>query len=138
MQTTEAPQSLSECDRNWNAVSLVSGPMSKQSARIAAITSLREMREHLAATWALHKHQISPDFDWRTWVLLGGRGSGKTCAGAAWIADLAKRPNLTLALVGPALHDVREVMIEGPSGVMTLAESRFELTPLSSSMRWGR
>ncbi|WP_292155792.1 terminase family protein [Brevundimonas sp.] len=81
------------------------------------------MREHLAATWALHKHQISPDFDWRTWVLLGGRGSGKTCAGAAWIADLAKRPNLTLALVGPALHDVREVMIEGPSGVMTLADA---------------
>ena len=81
------------------------------------------MQKRLDATWAFHKHQISPDHDWRTWVLLGGRGSGKTCAGAAWVTDLAKRPGLTLALVGPALHDVREVMIEGPSGVMTLADA---------------
>ena len=55
---------------------------------------------------------------------MGGRGSGKTYAGANWLSDLARGKNLTLALVGPALHDVREVMVEGPSGLKAVAERR--------------
>src|SRR5690606_4358014 len=62
-----------------------------------------------------------PDEGWRTWVLLGGRGSGKTFAGGFWINALAERGAYNLALVGPAFHDVREVMIEGPSGLRALA-----------------
>jgi len=62
-----------------------------------------------------------PDEGWRTWVLLGGRGSGKTFAGGFWINQLARRGVFNLALVGPAFHDVREVMIEGPSGLRALA-----------------
>ena len=66
----------------------------------------------------LNARQVWPlGFDWRTWVLLGGRGSGKTFAGAYWISELAKQDNLNIALVGSALHDVREVMVEGPSGL---------------------
>ncbi|QBX38892.1 DNA-packaging protein [Brevundimonas sp. S30B] len=64
---------------------------------------------------------------WRTWVLLGGRGSGKTFAGAFWLSQLAKRADRTFALVGPALHDVREVMVEGPSGLK--AQARRENRP---------
>ncbi len=56
---------------------------------------------------------------WRTWLLLGGRGAGKTRAGAEWIASQALRRR-RLALVGPSLHDVREVMVEGPSGLRRL------------------
>ncbi|WP_125256376.1 DNA-packaging protein [Brevundimonas fluminis] len=51
---------------------------------------------------------------------MGGRGSGKTFAGAHWLANEARTNDLTLALVGPTLHDVREVMVEGPSGVKAL------------------
>lgn len=70
----------------------------------------------------LHAHQRCPaDEDWRTWLLLGGRGSGKTFAGAFWISELARRGDLTMALVGPALHDVREVMVEGASGLKAVA-----------------
>ncbi|PZU53487.1 MAG: DNA-packaging protein [Brevundimonas sp.] len=54
--------------------------------------------------------------------MLGGRGSGKTFAGAVWIDTLARRSLVNLALVGPALHDVREVMVEGASGIKALAE----------------
>jgi phage terminase large subunit-like protein len=54
-------------------------------------------------------------------VLLGGRGSGKTFAGAWWLNQIAQAGDLTLALVGPALHDVREVMVEGPSGLKAMA-----------------
>ena len=79
------------------------------------------MREALKATPKLSDEQAWPrDLAWRTWVLLGGRGSGKTFAGAFWLSELARQDNLNLALVGPALHDVREVMVEGVSGLKAL------------------
>lgn len=70
-------------------------------------------------------HQRSPDYDpWTTWLMLGGRGAGKTFAGAGWITRYALAfPNL--ALVGPTLHDVREVMIEGPSGLKAMGGPLF-------------
>jgi len=59
---------------------------------------------------------------WSTWLFLGGRGAGKTLAGASWLADQAEAlgPRGRLALIGPTLHDVREVMIEGVSGIRSL------------------
>lgn len=70
----------------------------------------------------LHDHQIPPMVAWRSWLLLGGRGSGKTLAGATWLTKVAeKHAGVRLALVGPTLHDVREVMVEGPSGVLALS-----------------
>ena len=55
-------------------------------------------------------------------MLLGGRGAGKTFAGAWWINHLAEIKDRRFALVGPTLHDVREVMVEGPSGLKALPE----------------
>lgn len=69
-----------------------------------------------------HNHQAVPRSDWRTWLLLGGRGSGKTYAGAAWITERARVSGQVLAIVGPSLHDVREVMVEGPAGLKALAD----------------
>ncbi|GLS01340.1 hypothetical protein GCM10007859_13530 [Brevundimonas denitrificans] len=73
--------------------------------------------------FSLHDHQAPVGTpDWRTWVLLGGRGAGKTFAGAWWINHLADVKDRRFALVGPTLHDVREVMVEGPSGLKALPE----------------
>ena len=65
---------------------------------------------------------------WSTWLLLGGRGSGKTRAGAEWVHGLASavrpfagRVVSPIALVGETLADVREVMIEGPAGIVACA-----------------
>ncbi|MCC7268465.1 MAG: DNA-packaging protein [Caulobacteraceae bacterium] len=69
------------------------------------------------------RHQRPPPGDWRTWLFLGGRGAGKTYAGAAWLLDQSEHGG-RLALVGPTLHDVREVMIEGPSGLRALKGHR--------------
>jgi phage terminase large subunit-like protein len=62
---------------------------------------------------------------WTTWLFLGGRGAGKTWAGARWVRGLAlglppyaTQPVGRIALVGETEHDVREVMIEGVSGVL--------------------
>jgi phage terminase large subunit-like protein len=71
--------------------------------------------------WA-RKEQRAPEGDWRTWLFMGGRGAGKTRAGAEWISAQAQYGRAgRIALVGPALHDVREVMIEGASGLRRLA-----------------
>jgi phage terminase large subunit-like protein len=74
--------------------------------------------------WAL-PHQIAPDGAWKTWVIMGGRGAGKTRAGAEWVraqvegalpagAGRAKR----IALVGETVDQVREVMVFGESGIL--------------------
>jgi phage terminase large subunit-like protein len=69
--------------------------------------------------------QMPPPGDWRVWLLMGGRGSGKTRAGAEWVHDLAggkeARPGLRIALVAETLGDAREVMVDGVSGICRIA-----------------
>ena len=67
-----------------------------------------------------HDAQLEPDDPWRTWLFLGGRGAGKTRAGAQSTLFRAL-PDTRIALIGPTLHDVREVMIDGPSGLRTIS-----------------
>ncbi len=69
--------------------------------------------------------QLPPDGVWRTWVFLGGRGAGKTRAGAEWVNAQARYGRAgRIALIGPTFHDVREVMIEGHSGLRSLGSKR--------------
>lgn len=75
-----------------------------------------------------------------TWLAIGGRGSGKTRLGAEWVNALVRglppftetgRRHCRIALVGETLNDVREVMIDGPSGIRTIARGerpRYEPT----------
>src|SRR5690606_33996394 len=76
------------------------------------------------AMWRLTAHagQRAPEGAWRTRVFLGGRGAGKTRAGAEWVWETAARLGAggRIALVAPTLHDARTVMAEGPSGVLNL------------------
>lgn len=82
-----------------------------------------QLHELIESQFTLHDHQAPAGRkDWRTWVLLGGRGAGKTFTGAWWINHLAEIKDRRFALVGPTLHDVREVMVEGPSGLKVLPE----------------
>lgn len=61
--------------------------------------------------------QTPPETDWLIWLFLGGRGAGKTRAGAEWVREQARDPEARIALVAPTFNDVREVMIEGVSGL---------------------
>ena len=63
--------------------------------------------------------QKPPSGDWRTWLLMGGRGSGKTRAGAEWVHKVASEAAapLRIALVAETLADAREVMVDGVSGI---------------------
>jgi phage terminase large subunit-like protein len=71
--------------------------------------------------------QKPPEGDWRTWLIMGGRGSGKTRAGAEWVQALASqkgRSDLRIALVAETLGDAREVMIDGVSGICRIAGTK--------------
>ncbi len=62
--------------------------------------------------------QIPPDGDWLIWLLIGGRGSGKTRAGAEWIRSLVEEGVTPIALVGETIVEAKSVMVRGPSGLM--------------------
>lgn len=80
-----------------------------------------------------HAAQLPPDGDWLTWLFLGGRGAGKTRAGAEWIAEQADLcPGGRFALIAPTEHDLREVMIDGASGLLNLPNRK---APRYSSSR---
>lgn len=74
-------------------------------------------------SWA-HPAQLAPQGDWQAWLFLGGRGAGKTRAGAEWIRTRIAGGAGRIALVGPTHGDVREVMIAGPSGLRSLGPRR--------------
>jgi phage terminase large subunit-like protein len=77
--------------------------------------------------WARDR-QLPPERAWRTWLICAGRGFGKTRAGAEWVRDIARHDgNARIALVGASLAEVRQVMVEGDSGV--LAASPGALAP---------
>ena len=70
--------------------------------------------------WA-RDEQVAPAGDWRTWLIMAGRGFGKTRAGAEWVREVAQDPTARIALVGATLAEVRSVMVEGESGLLATA-----------------
>jgi phage terminase large subunit-like protein len=88
----------------------------------------RRLLESFFGAGGVHQMPPDPAGDWHTWLLLGGRGAGKTRAGAEWVTGLvggvigiAARPVGRIALVGETFADVRDVMIDGPSGLRAVA-----------------
>jgi phage terminase large subunit-like protein len=69
--------------------------------------------------WA-RQAQLPPDGDWVTWLLMGGRGAGKTRAGAEWVRGLAAHKIGPIALVGQTITEAIAVMVLGPSGLMAV------------------
>ncbi len=85
--------------------------------------------------WA-REEQLAPRGDWRIWLFLGGRGSGKTRSGAEWIADGVARGKMRrIALIGATHHDARSVMIEGESGLLSVSPSA-SFEPSNGRVLW--
>jgi len=78
----------------------------------------------LPQTWAAQARpsQVPPGVDWDTWLILAGRGFGKTRAGAGWVHQMADEvPGARIALLGATAADARAVMVEGESGLLAKA-----------------
>jgi phage terminase large subunit-like protein len=73
------------------------------------------------ARWRTCGQEI-PVGDWRTWLVMAGRGFGKTRMGAEWVREIAEGGNddTRIALVGATIAEVRAVMIEGESGLLSV------------------
>lgn len=76
--------------------------------------------------WAM-PHQMAPTGEWRTWVILGGRGAGKTRAGAEWVRRMVEGPlphaagqARRVGLIAETMDQAREVMVFGDSGIMAV------------------
>lgn len=67
--------------------------------------------------------QLPPPGDWQNWLILAGRGWGKTRTGAEWIrAEVMSGRAGRIALIGETAADVRDVMVEGPSGILKISK----------------
>ena len=107
------------------AALIASGTREAQAEFLTALSN-DELRAlpYLFEFWAL-PHQLPPEGDWKTWVIMGGRGAGKTRAGAEWVRaqvegalpedeGRARR----LAIIGETYDQARDVMIFGESGII--------------------
>ena len=84
--------------------------------------------EEFEYDWSLkaRKNQLPPGGDWRVWLILAGRGFGKTRMGAETVRSFAQSGLYRrIALVGETEHDVRAVMIEGESGLLNISPPSF-------------
>ena len=74
--------------------------------------------------WARPEQLPPAGDDWAIWLYLAGRGAGKTRSAAEWVRDMAKRTDkgqLRFALVARTAADVRDVIVEGESGIISVS-----------------
>jgi phage terminase large subunit-like protein len=95
--------------------------------------------ETLEPSWRPRDEQQAPMGDWRIWLLLAGRGFGKTRAGAEWVREQAETYKAArIALVAPTAADARDVMVEGESGLLAIASApnRPRYEPSKRRLTW--
>lgn len=73
--------------------------------------------------WA-RPDQLAPPGQWVVWLLMGGRGAGKTRSGAEWVRAQVKAGRGLIHLVAETAADCRDVMVEGPSGILKVSWTR--------------
>lgn len=98
----------------------------------------RREYEYCWHNWA-RDEQLAPAGDWTVWLVMAGRGFGKTRAGAEWVRDIAEGDgNARFALVGANYAEARMVMVEGESGLLSIAppDNRPVWEPSLKRLRW--
>ena len=71
----------------------------------------------------LRPEQIEPVDDYRVWLILAGRGFGKTRAGSEWVREKARETSqgrLRMGIVAKTAADVRDTVVEGLSGILAV------------------
>jgi phage terminase large subunit-like protein len=92
-------------------------------ARVLSKEMNKEERSGFGSIWpyTARDNQLPPDGDWRIWMIMAGRGFGKTRSGAEWVRMVAdSHPTARIALVSSSLAEARAVMVEGESGLLAI------------------
>ncbi|HWL46160.1 MAG TPA: terminase family protein, partial [Sphingomonadaceae bacterium] len=118
---------------------LAAVPEAARARLLAGLSAAdRDAFPYLWEAWA-RPAQLAPEGDWRTWLILAGRGFGKTRAGAEWVRARAERDGaVRIALVAATLAEARAVMVEGESGLLAIAPPglRPDWEPSLRRLRW--
>jgi predicted phage terminase large subunit-like protein len=80
--------------------------------------------EALRSAWrsTARPEQVSPLLvAWVIWIFCGGRGAGKTRSGAEWVIERVATGARYIHLIAPTAADVRDVMLEGPAGILSIS-----------------
>jgi phage terminase large subunit-like protein len=88
--------------------------------------------------WA-SEGQLPPEGNWHSWLVMAGRGFGKTRAGAEWVRMIAESdPTARIALVAASLGEARRIMVEGESGLLAIAppKTRPTFEPSRRLLTW--
>jgi len=98
-------------------------------------------RERLLRRWDVwgRPEQQPPPGDWRVWLILAGRGWGKSRTGAEWVRAMVTRGRARrIALVARTAADVRDVIVEGESGLLSIhrADERPVWEPSRRRLTW--
>jgi predicted phage terminase large subunit-like protein len=85
----------------------------------------RSFTEALRNSWRAQARpeQVAPPGNWATWVFKGGRGAGKTRSGAEFVQERVAAGARFIHLIAPTAADCRDVMLEGPAGILSIAPS---------------
>ena len=97
-------------------------PHERRDAFIARLDDVA--REALLQNWQVRARpeQLPPPGAWRIWLMLAGRGFGKTRSGAEWVRAIAETDGTArIALISATPQQARSVMVEGESGVLAIA-----------------
>jgi len=105
--------------------------------RATILSELSEQQAHdLLFDWRFwaRPDQIAPPGNWRVWLVMAGRGFGKTRIGAEWVRERIKRFPFT-NIIGATADDARDIMIEGESGILAICPDHERPTYLPSKRR---
>jgi phage terminase large subunit-like protein len=115
-------------------------PAERDAAVEKLTPAMRKLLKPFWRVWA-HRGQLPPPDGWHTWLIMAGRGYGKTRAGAEWVRAIAEKdPTARIALVAASLGEARRVMVEGESGLLAIARpaARPVYEPSKRELRWPR
>jgi phage terminase large subunit-like protein len=104
-----------------------------------ALALAEELEIDYRYDWELHARadQLPPVGVWLVWLILAGRGFGKTRTGAEWVREKGLSMPCRIALVGATRDDVRDTMVEGESGLLSVLRPE-ELRDGDPDKAWNR
>lgn len=110
-------------------------PQDVRRAKLAALSDTEIVAmQHDWEFWARPKQRL-PSGDWVFWLILAGRGFGKTRSGAETVRRWAKETDM-VNLIGPTANDVRDAMINGESGILAICPRGERPEYIGRELRW--
>jgi phage terminase large subunit-like protein len=135
--TMPMPMRAEDGSEAWRIANLSDAERARWFRKVTRKGVLADL-EHCWEFWR-RPSQAPPEGDWRIWLLMAGRGFGKTRSGAEWVRAIAETDgSARIALVGASIDETRRIMVEGTSGVLSIGDPALRpvFEPSLKRVRW--